>query len=191
MPKDFDGTIAKVTATGYKEVEFAGYFKHSPKEVRAAIDKNGLAAPSQHIAYDIVEKQWPETLEASHVVGHKYIVCPWIDEKQRTAEGWKRARSLIMGVSQKAESTSAITITRLNLYPSKVWVGNLLAIIVGGNDAKLVKMETGFVLDQRRRKDPVSTSRNIRGDSAGAREGLCERPQRDEQLCRCDRFCRV
>ena len=34
MKTDFEGTIGKVAATGYKEVEFAGYFDHSPKDVR-------------------------------------------------------------------------------------------------------------------------------------------------------------
>jgi sugar phosphate isomerase/epimerase len=94
MKKDFEGTIAKVAETGYKEIEFAGYFEHSPKDVRALVDKNGLTAPSAHIPYGDVEKKWPETLEAAHIVGHKYIVCPWIDEKQRNAEGWKRAAEL-------------------------------------------------------------------------------------------------
>ncbi|PYV29296.1 MAG: sugar phosphate isomerase/epimerase, partial [Acidobacteria bacterium] len=42
MKTDFEGTISKVAATGYKEVEFAGYFDHSPKDVRAILDKNGL-----------------------------------------------------------------------------------------------------------------------------------------------------
>ena len=37
MKTDFAGTIAKVASTGYKEVEFAGYFGHSPKEVRELI----------------------------------------------------------------------------------------------------------------------------------------------------------
>src|SRR5438132_10834703 len=36
MKSDFEGTIAKVAATGYKEVEFAGYFDHSPKDVRSS-----------------------------------------------------------------------------------------------------------------------------------------------------------
>src|SRR5258705_12669266 len=48
MKTDFAGTIAKVAAIGYKEVEFAGYFDHSPKDVRAILDKNGLASPSCH-----------------------------------------------------------------------------------------------------------------------------------------------
>src|SRR5215831_21084336 len=43
MKTDFAGTIAKVAATGYKEVEFASYFGHSPKDVRALLDKNGLS----------------------------------------------------------------------------------------------------------------------------------------------------
>jgi len=91
MKTDFAGTIAKVASVGYKEVEFAGYFDHSPKDVRAILDKNGLTAPSCHVGYDVVEKKWPETIEAAHTVGHSFIVCPWIDEKERkTADGWKR-----------------------------------------------------------------------------------------------------
>ncbi len=95
MQSDFEGTIAKVAATGYKEVEFAGYFGHSPKDVRAILDKNGLTAPSAHVSYDLVEKKWPETIEAAKIIGHSYIICPWIDEKQRgSSDGWQRAADL-------------------------------------------------------------------------------------------------
>ena len=160
MPKDFDGTIAKVAETGYKEVEFAGYFKHSPKEVRAAIDKNGLAAPSQHIAYDIVEKQWPETLEASHVVGHKYIVCPWIDEKQRTAEGWKRAAELFNKAgeaSQKAGIQFCYHNHSFEFAPVEGLGGKLAYdYLLAETDAKLVKMELDLCWISVAGKDPVS-----------------------------------
>src|SRR3989442_14475180 len=78
MKSDFEGTIAKVASIGYKEVEFAGlfaadagYFGRSPKDVRAILDKNGLAAPSCHTGYDVVEKKWPEALEAAKIVGHR------------------------------------------------------------------------------------------------------------------------
>jgi len=102
MKTDFEGTIAKVAATGYKEVEFAGlfsadggYFGRSPKDVRALLDSNGLTSPSTHAGYDVVEKRWPEALEAAKIVGHDYIICPSIDEKQRAqASGWQRAADL-------------------------------------------------------------------------------------------------
>lgn len=103
MPKDFEGTIAKVAETGYKEVEFAGYFEHSPKDVRAIVDKNGLTAPSTHIGYDLLENKLPETIEAASVIGCKYVVCPWIDEKQRTADGWKRAAELFNKAGEATE----------------------------------------------------------------------------------------
>src|SRR5207245_9651166 len=90
-----EGTISKVSAPVYKEVEFAGYFDHPPQDVRAILDKNGLAAPSAHVSYDLVEKKWPETLDAAKIVGHGYVICPWIDEKQRKEpSGWKHAADL-------------------------------------------------------------------------------------------------
>ena len=61
MKTDFDGTIAKVAQIGYKEVEFAGYFDHSPKDIAAILKKNGLTAPSCHVGYDIVENKVAET----------------------------------------------------------------------------------------------------------------------------------
>jgi len=94
MKTDFEGAIAKVAAIGYKEVEFAGYFGHSPKDIRAILDKNGLTAPSCHIAYAVVENHLPEQIEAAHVIGQKFIVCPWIDEANRTVDGYKRATEL-------------------------------------------------------------------------------------------------
>src|SRR5437879_8489739 len=65
MKTDFEGTIAKVAATGYKEVEFAGYFDHSPADVRAVLDTNSLPAPSAHVTYEMVENKPPETIDAA------------------------------------------------------------------------------------------------------------------------------
>jgi sugar phosphate isomerase/epimerase len=104
MKKDLEGTIARVAQIGYKEVEFAGYFGKSPQEVRAVLQKDGLTAPSTHVGYDIVEKKWSETLDTAHAIGHKFVVCPWIDEKQRkTPDGWKRAAELFNKAGESAQ----------------------------------------------------------------------------------------
>src|SRR6478672_7153090 len=103
MKADFDGSIAKVAQIGYKEVEFAGYFDHSPKDVSALLKKSGLTAPSCHVPYASVENQWEQQIEAAHTIGHKFIVCPWIDPKQRLEpDGIKRAADLF----QKAGEAS-------------------------------------------------------------------------------------
>jgi sugar phosphate isomerase/epimerase len=92
MKQDFDGTLAKVATTGYKEVEFAGYFDRSPKDVRAAVDRHGLTAPSAHIEYKNLGEKFPQVIEAAKVVGHEYLVNPWIDEEiRKQPDGWKQA----------------------------------------------------------------------------------------------------
>jgi sugar phosphate isomerase/epimerase len=160
MPKDFEGTIAKVASTGYKEVEFAGYFEHSPKDVRAILDKDGLTSPSQHIAYDVVEKKWPETLEASHIVGHKYIVCPWLDEKQRNPEGWKRAAELFNKAgeaSQKAGIQFCYHNHSFEFTPMEGADGKLAYdVLLAQTDPKFVKMEMDLCWISVAGKDPVA-----------------------------------
>jgi sugar phosphate isomerase/epimerase len=92
MAKDFDGTLARVAALGYKEVEFAGYFDKTPQQVKAALVKHGLTSPSTHVGYDLLGDRFPGVIEASRVIGHRFIVNPWIDESIRNQPGaWKRA----------------------------------------------------------------------------------------------------
>ena len=92
MEKDFDGTLAKVAALGYKEVEFAGYFKRTPEQVREALKKAGLTAPATHVDYpSLAPDRLPAVLESARTIGHQYLVNPWIDEKVRQEPDiWKR-----------------------------------------------------------------------------------------------------
>ena len=145
MKTDFDATIAKVAQTGYKEVEFAGYFGKTPQQVRAILEQNGLTSPSTHIDYDHVENKWPETLEMAKTIGHSFIVCPWIDEKQRNAEGWKRAAELFNKAGEAAQKAGiqfcyhnhAFEFEQAEGLGGKVPYDFLLA----NTDPKLVKME--------------------------------------------------
>lgn len=146
MKKDFEGTLAKVAQIGYKEVEFAGYEGRTPEQVRAAVQTNGLAAPSAHFDYDVVEKKWPETLDAAKVIGHSFVVCPWIDESQRkTPDGWKRAAELFNRAgeaAQKAGIQFAYHNHAFEFEPSEA-LGNKLPydFLLAETDPKLVKME--------------------------------------------------
>ena len=146
MKQDFEGTLAKVAAVGYNEVEFAGYFDHAPKEVRAMLDRQGLAAPSGHAGYEAVEKKWPETLEAAHTVGSSYVVCAWINESQRREpDGWKRAAELFNRAgeaSQKAGTQFAYHNYGYEFQPAETLSGKMpYDFLLAETDAKLVQME--------------------------------------------------
>ena len=87
MKSDFEGSLAKVAAIGYKEVEFAGYFGRTPQQVRAALDKNGLTSPACHVDYDLLAPvKWPDQIESAKVIGQDYIVNPWVPEQLRKTD---------------------------------------------------------------------------------------------------------
>lgn len=83
MATDFDGTLARVAAIGYREVEFAGYFGRSAEEVRAALDRVGLVAPAGHFPLDDLERRWDETIAFATTAGHRYVVLPWLAAERR------------------------------------------------------------------------------------------------------------
>src|SRR4030095_5698452 len=65
LAKDFDGTLGKVAAIGYKEVEFAGYQGRSAYEVRDVLKRHGLSSPAAHIDYPTVSDaaKWAKVLD--------------------------------------------------------------------------------------------------------------------------------
>lgn len=105
MAKDFDGTLARVAALGFKEVEFAGYFDRTPQQVRAALDRNGLTSPSTHVDLASITTRLPQLIEASRVIGHKYIVLPWLDDAARgQADIWQRVTDTLNKAGATARS---------------------------------------------------------------------------------------
>ena len=90
MQTDVEGTLTRVAATGYKEVEFAGYFGKSPTDIKAMLDRLGLSAPAVHVG-SLAPEQWRASLDAANTIGHRYVVVPWIPAEERaTLDGWKR-----------------------------------------------------------------------------------------------------
>jgi sugar phosphate isomerase/epimerase len=72
LPKDYEGTLEKVSEMGYKEVEPAtDYANMEPKAFRAMLDRFGLSAPSTHVGATGgpgLEKQ----LEGFRIMGIRY-----------------------------------------------------------------------------------------------------------------------
>ena len=144
MKKDFEGTLAKVAEIGYREVEFAGYFEHAPKDVRAVLDRHGLTAPSTHIGYpSLAPDKWPGVLADSKVIGHSYIVNPWVeDDLQKTADGWKRAAETFNRVGEASKKVGIQFAYHNHDHEFRPVDGKLpYDILLTECDPQLVKME--------------------------------------------------
>jgi len=103
LARAFEGTLARVAAIGYRQVEFAGYFNRSPRQVRAAVAAVGLEAPSAHIGMPDVRERWQETLAAAHVVGHRYLVVASLDH-DKTLDDYKAAAEALNRAGEVARA---------------------------------------------------------------------------------------
>jgi sugar phosphate isomerase/epimerase len=97
MKVDPLGSLKKVAAMGYKNVEHANYVEHKfygypAKDFRKVLDDLGLQMPSGHTVlgtehWDASKKEftdaWKKTVEDAAVMGQRFVISPWMDEKFR------------------------------------------------------------------------------------------------------------
>ena len=101
--QDLLGTLGMVAGIGYREVEFAGYFGHDPKAIRARLDGLGLSAPAAHIALTELQQRLPAVIEAALVIGHRYVVMPYLSDAQRAGgiDTYYRLAEFLNGASEQ------------------------------------------------------------------------------------------
>jgi sugar phosphate isomerase/epimerase len=77
LPKDFDGTLQKLGAIGFKEVEAAGYFNKPATEFKRSLDQAGLRCVSTHHPLAQLKPQLDQFVEYGHTLGLEYMICSW------------------------------------------------------------------------------------------------------------------
>lgn len=87
LPKDFDGTLSKLAAAGYVEVEAAGYYGRTAAQFRHAMDQAGLRCVSTHHGMAQLRPHLDEYIEYAHNLGISYIVCPAPMRRDPAAKG--------------------------------------------------------------------------------------------------------
>jgi len=91
MQKSVGETLQRVAETAYSNVELAGYYDHSPTELRRILDAKGLSAPATHIPLDVLDKDFESALAGAQVLGCNYLVLPYLYEHQRRSiDDYKR-----------------------------------------------------------------------------------------------------
>ena len=75
LPKDYDGTLKQVAALGYQEVEAAGFFNHTPQQVKLAMQAAGLHCVSAHYPYTVLNRDLENIIAFNNELGVSYIIC--------------------------------------------------------------------------------------------------------------------
>jgi sugar phosphate isomerase/epimerase len=105
LPKDLAGTLAKIRAMGFREVEGAGLWKHTAGELRAALDAAGLRCRSAHMSLERLRDDAPGAFAEAKALGASWVVCPWIPyEKEFTRDLALKSAEAFNRVATAAES---------------------------------------------------------------------------------------
>ena len=83
MAEDVPGTLQEIAEIGYDEVEFAGYFDHTPAAIKGFLDANGLVSPSAHISLDDIRTSPEQLIETAQTLGNRYIALGWLAPEER------------------------------------------------------------------------------------------------------------
>lgn len=78
LEKDVPGTLAKVKAMGFDDVETAGTYGMSVADFAAALKKAGLAARSGHFDYQRLRDDAAGVVRDAKTLGVSFVACAWI-----------------------------------------------------------------------------------------------------------------
>jgi sugar phosphate isomerase/epimerase len=83
MASDVHKTLRAIAGIGYREVEFAGYFGHSPTAVRHMLEDLGLDAPATHMDARRLRDDPMPLVAAAAEIGHRYVIIAWLHPDDR------------------------------------------------------------------------------------------------------------
>ena len=78
--------LEKLPAIGIHNVEGYGGVYGDPATYRAAMDVNGIAMPSGHMALDDIEADFDATMSIITTMGMKRVYAPYLEEKDRPTD---------------------------------------------------------------------------------------------------------
>ena len=73
--KDLEGTLRKVYAAGFREIEFAGYYGKNPADLAKLMKGIGFSLVSTHAGAGDIAKNGDKIIADAKALGLKYIVC--------------------------------------------------------------------------------------------------------------------
>ena len=156
LERDFDGTLARVAEIGYREVEFAGYYKRTPAQIRDVLQRTGLSAPSAHIPLPATDDDWKRALDAAAVIGHRWAVVPWLDEKQRGDLPRLAERLNHLATLSKAAGLRQGYHNHDFEFAAGPAGGTLLDAMISGTDPALVDFEMDVYWVTKAGHDPIA-----------------------------------
>jgi sugar phosphate isomerase/epimerase len=163
LKDDFAGTLKKIAAMGYQEIEVSGgeeygvFYGHKPAELRKILDDAGLRVPSCHFGAPKDAAGWDQCIADAHQLGLKYMLSTTRSEWKTSLDGWKRTAALFNHLAEKSRQAGIGFAYHNHNFEYKVYDGVTgYDELLQSSDKDLVKMEMDCFWTTFAGKDPVA-----------------------------------
>lgn len=143
LKEDFDGTLRRVAAVGFREVEFAGYFDRTPGQVKKALSDSGLKSPSAHVDLKTLSGELGSAIDDAAVIGHRYLVLAYLSPGERqTADDYRRLAALLNRAGEACRKAGLRLAYHNHDFEFAILDGQVpYDLLLRETDAGLVKLE--------------------------------------------------
>ncbi len=105
MRRDPEGTIARIAALGFADIEWWGTFGRTPAQLRALLEAHGLRSTAAHVdPADLAPDRLGALLEAAQTMGHEQLIVAWTPPTQRGVDDWARLAARLSAAGRAAAS---------------------------------------------------------------------------------------
>jgi len=175
--KDFEGTLRKLYALGFREIEFAGFYGKSTADAAKLLKTIGLLPVSMHAGADDLAAKGDAIIADAKTLGLKYIICssPMSDATKAKLEwaqkmdaldlgDWKLNAELFNKFGKQAKA-AGLTFGYHNHHTEFKKFGDQTAYdtLMGSTDPDLVKIELDVGWAVAASQDPVALLNKYKG----------------------------
>lgn len=161
------GTLEKVAAIGYREVEYGGggYDKMDHAALRKTMDRLGLTSPSIHVAYEALAANFDAMVKMAKTLGADTLVVPYMVEAHRNADGWKKAVADFNRFAERLKKAGLGFAYHNHDFEFTVKAGeqSLFDLLLAERDPALVQIELDLFWAVKAGEDPKALVRRLPG----------------------------
>jgi sugar phosphate isomerase/epimerase len=97
--KDLEGTLKKVYAAGFREIEFAGYYGRNPADLGKLMRGMGFTLVSTHAGAGDIAKSGDQIIADAKALNLKYVVCssPGVSPEKEKLSWEERMKAVDLG----------------------------------------------------------------------------------------------
>jgi sugar phosphate isomerase/epimerase len=165
LEKDVPGTLAKVKAMGFDDVETAGTYGMSVADFAAALKKAGLAARSGHFDYQRFRDDAAGVVRDAQTLGTSFVACAWIPHEGKfNRETALRAADVFAGAGRAAKPQGLRFAYHLHGYEwEPTPEGTLFDVLLKQTPADLVNFEVDILWAKAGGADPAALIEKLKG----------------------------